>query len=258
MIAAFALIKLLDNWHFLARKQVLLRDDFDLASNGQILLEKEILMTNFALITNPATAVTSIQQALKALGYNPGPIDGDFGRRTRAAAELWLENDGEPAEMQKVAAAVSTGGMIYQGSARHAVDEIIVHCTATRPEWYAGRSVEEKAAEIRRWHVSDRGWKDIGYHYLIDRDGGIAKGRAENVVGAHVAGRNAGTIGISLVGGFGSSENDAFSDNFTDAQDSALRNLISDIQGRTLVKRVSGHNDYAAKACPGFKVDRWL
>ncbi|WP_306116856.1 MULTISPECIES: N-acetylmuramoyl-L-alanine amidase [unclassified Roseovarius] len=215
-------------------------------------------MTNYAAITSPAAAVTSIQQALNALGYNPGPIDGDFGRRTRKAAEDWLHNDGEAAAMQQVAAATSTGGMIYQGRARHAVDEIIVHCTATRPEWYAGRSVEEKAAEIRRWHVSDRGWTDIGYHYLIDRDGSVAKGRAETVVGAHVRGHNPGTISISLIGGFGSSETDAFSDNFTDAQDATLRDLIADIRGRTLIGKISGHNDYAQKACPGFTVSEWL
>lgn len=215
-------------------------------------------MTNYAAITSPAAAVTSIQQALKALGYNPGPIDGDFGRRTRKAAENWLDNDGEPAAMQQAAAAASTGGMIYQEPGHHAVQEIIVHCTATRPDWYEGRSVEEKVAEIRRWHVSDRGWRDIGYHYVVDRDGSVAKGRAETVSGAHVRDHNRGTIGISLVGGFGSSETDVFSDNFTESQETAMRDLIADIQSRTLIRKISGHNDYAPKACPGFKVSEWL
>ncbi|WP_422049023.1 N-acetylmuramoyl-L-alanine amidase [Shimia sp.] len=215
-------------------------------------------MTNYAAITSPAAALTSIQQALKALGYNPGPIDGDFGRRTRKAAETWLDNDGKPAEMQQVAATTSAGGMIYQDPGHHAVNEIVVHCTATRPEWYEGRSIEEKITEIRRWHVSDRGWNDIGYHYVVDRDGSVAQGRAETVVGAHVRGHNRGTIGISLVGGFGSSETDIFSDNFTEAQETALRNLISDIGRRTLIRKINGHNDYAQKACPGFKVSEWL
>lgn len=146
--------------------------------------------------------------------------------------------------------------MILQGNAP--VREIIIHCTATRPEWWAGKTTAQKVAEIRRWHVQDRGWKDIGYHWLIDRDGKVAKGRPMTVVGAHVAGRNTGTIGISLFGGHGSAETDKFSDNFTPAQDAALRKLIAEIKTQTQIVRISGHNEYAAKACPGFTVKDWL
>lgn len=78
------------------------------------------------------------------------------------------------------------------------INEIIVHCTATRPDWWQGKSTSEKVDEIRRWHVEDRGWRDIGYHYLIDRDGTVAKGRPVEQVGAHCKGHNTGTIGISL------------------------------------------------------------
>jgi len=215
-------------------------------------------MTKYQKISPPKTSISEIQGALMALGYHPGPIDGVFGTRTRDATQDWLSKNGESAGIQAVASTNSNGAMIYQGTAHHAVHEIIVHCTATRPEWYAGRSLEEKVAEIRRWHVSDRGWTDIGYHHLIDRNGEIAKGRAETVVGAHVSGHNRGTIGVSLLGGFGSSEDDDFSDNFTMSQDTALRALIADIQSRTLIKKISGHNNYAAKACPGFNVNDWL
>jgi len=105
----------------------------------------------------------------------------------------------------------------------------------------------------------DRGWSDIGYHYLIDRDGTVAKGRPIERVGAHVRGHNAGSIGISLFGGHGSSENDAFADNFTPEQDAALRDLLSDLRREyPAIKRISGHNEFAAKACPGFRVGRWL
>ena len=140
------------------------------------------------------------------------------------------------------------------------ITEIIVHCAATRPEWMEGQSVNAKRDEIRRWHVDGNGWNDIGYHYLIDRDGQVARGRALETQGAHTSGHNANSIGICLVGGHGSSVNDAFSDNFTDAQDQALRVLINELQVRIPgIKKVSGHNDYtAAKACPGFKVSRWL
>ena len=137
------------------------------------------------------------------------------------------------------------------------VDEIIVHCSATRPSWMEHNSLEAKVAEIRDWHKA-RGFDDIGYHWIIDRDGSVLEGRQERRTGAHVKNRNASTIGICLIGGFGSSANDQFADHFTPEQDVALRELIDQIKGRHAIKKVSGHNDYdAGKACPGFRVLRW-
>ena len=140
------------------------------------------------------------------------------------------------------------------------IDEIIIHCAATRPEWMEGQSVDAKRDEIRRWHVDGNEWNDIGYHYVIDRDGQVARGRALETQGAHTSGHNANSIGICLVGGHGSSVNDPFSANYTDAQDQALRVLINELQVRIPgIKKISGHNDYTkAKACPGFNVGRWL
>ena len=138
------------------------------------------------------------------------------------------------------------------------VDTIWVHCAATRPEWLADKPLADKVAEIRLWHVRDRKWRDIGYHWLIDRDGSILPGRPETTAGAHVAGHNTGSIGICLIGGFGSNENDAFDRHFTPEQDRALRGLIEEISSRTAIKRLRGHNEVAAKACPGFQVSRWL
>jgi N-acetyl-anhydromuramyl-L-alanine amidase AmpD len=147
---------------------------------------------------------------------------------------------------------------IFQGSARHPVREIAVHCTATQPLFMHNSKTSQKVAEIRRWHVEDRGWRDIGYHYLIDRDGTVARGRAESMIGAGIEGHNRGVLHISLFGGYGSKETDAFSKNFTPSQDTALRALIADIQRRADIKKISGHCDYAAKACPGFQVREWL
>jgi len=138
------------------------------------------------------------------------------------------------------------------------ITEAIVHCTATRADWWASRATSTKVKEVRRWHVEDRGWSDIGYHYLIDRDGTVAKGRPMERDGAHVRGHNTGTIGISLFGGHGSSENDAFEDNFTPEQDKALRELLDELKARYGFTKVTGHNEKSAKACPGFDVPRWL
>jgi hypothetical protein len=137
------------------------------------------------------------------------------------------------------------------------ISEIIVHCTATRADWWKTRSTSLKVKEVRKWHVVDRGWADIGYHFLIDRDGTVAEGRPISKRGAHVKGHNTGSIGVSLFGGHGSSENDAFEDNFTPEQNDALRSLIAKLENTYSIKKVSGHNEYAAKACPGFTVSRW-
>lgn len=138
------------------------------------------------------------------------------------------------------------------------INEIIIHCTATQANWWGAEKTSRKVAEVRRWHTADRGWKDIGYHYLIDRDGTVANGRPLDQVGAHVQGHNTGTIGISLFGGFGSAETDQFSDNFTVAQDKALRELLVKLRRDfPAVTKISGHNQYAAKACPGFNVPTW-
>jgi hypothetical protein len=137
------------------------------------------------------------------------------------------------------------------------VDTIFVHCSATRPDWMAEKTLEEKIKEITRWHRG-RGFGAIGYHWIIDRDGQIAKGRPEETTGAHVANHNTGSIGICLIGGHGSNESDPFSKNYTLEQEAALRKLIEEIKGRTKIKTIRGHNEVAAKACPGFNVSRWL
>lgn len=138
------------------------------------------------------------------------------------------------------------------------IDHIIIHCTATPPDWWGKAKTSAKVAEVRRWHKEQRGWSDIGYHYLIDRDGTVAIGRPLERVGAHVRGHNTGSIGIALFGGHGSAETDAFAENFTEAQNQALIQLVSELRVRyPAIKRVSGHNEFAAKACPGFNVPKW-
>lgn len=143
--------------------------------------------------------------------------------------------------------------------------DIIIHCTATPPSWMEGASPQQKVDEIRRWHTKDRGWRDIGYAYVIDRDGTVVKGRDldddGNVweeIGAHTKGHNTRSIGIALIGGHGSSENDSFHDHFTVEQNRAVRKLIGELQEILGPLKLSGHNEYAAKACPGFKVREWF
>jgi N-acetylmuramoyl-L-alanine amidase len=139
------------------------------------------------------------------------------------------------------------------------VDTLIVHCTATRAAWWADRRPQEKVDEVRSWHVEERGWSDIGYHYLIDRDGTIVEGRPIEKAGAHAKGYNKTSVGIALFGGHGGHEDDAFDMHFTPEQDRALRKLIAQLRMEyPSINTVMGHNEVSAKMCPCFQVTSWL
>lgn len=73
------------------------------------------------------------------------------------------------------------------------IEYIVYHTSATADQ-------DIGAKEIREWHKA-RGWRDIGYHFVIRRDGSIEKGRPLNQIGAHVRGYNSRSIGICMVGG---------------------------------------------------------
>lgn len=124
------------------------------------------------------------------------------------------------------------------------INEIIVHCTAT-PE---GRPIS--VAEIDAWHRA-RGWSGIGYHRVIDITGARLAGRPLSAIGAHCAGHNAGTIGVVYVGGL-AADGRTPKDTRTPAQKRALAAELMELRDRFSVRRISGHNEYAAKACPCF------
>jgi hypothetical protein len=143
------------------------------------------------------------------------------------------------------------------------LDTIIVHCTATRADWWADRRSEDKLAECRKWHTdpppNGRGWSDIGYHYLIDRDGTVLEGRPIERAGAHAKGHNAHSVGISLWGGHGGTQDDKFEEHFTPEQDRALRRLIAQLRMEyPAIKSVIGHNEVSPKMCPCFQVTEWM
>lgn len=128
------------------------------------------------------------------------------------------------------------------------INEIIVHCSAT-PE---GRQVT--VGQIRSWH-KQRGFKDIGYHYVIYLDGSIHAGRDEAVIGAHCTGHNARSIGVCYVGGM-DAEMKRAKDTRTPAQKAALLSLLKMLKRRYPRAVIHGHRDFAAKACPSFNATR--
>lgn len=133
------------------------------------------------------------------------------------------------------------------------IDTIIVHCSYTPPSMNIG------VAEIRDWHVNERKFTDIGYHYVIRRDGACEPGRPIEQVGAHAKPGNGGSVGVCLVGGM--AEGDQRPDcNFTNIQWVALQNLVQELRELYDIKidRVIGHRDVdPGKACPTFDVGAW-
>ena len=133
----------------------------------------------------------------------------------------------------------------------------VVHCTATNPSWYADKSAEDVVKEIRRWHVQERKWSDIGYHTVIHRNGDVVDGRPIERSGAHTRGLNKHSVGIALVGGRGGCSDDDPLEHFTEAQITSLRKVIADLKDNHPITKVAGHNDFAKKACPCFNVKSW-
>ena len=126
------------------------------------------------------------------------------------------------------------------------IDKIIIHCTAT-PE---GRNVSVK--EVTQWHKA-RGFRTIGYHYLIGLDGKVQPGRPVEEVGAHCLGQNSRSIGVCYVGGIDSASLKP-KDTRTPEQRAALKKLVKELQARFPGSTVHGHCEFAAKACPCFDV----
>lgn len=81
---------------------------------------------------------------------------------------------------------------------------VIHHSASPRGYWQGDKWLPINSEVIRRWHVEERGWSDIGYHYLVLPNGEIEQGRPLNRIGAHTrAGRrNYTALGICLVGNF--------------------------------------------------------
>ena len=130
------------------------------------------------------------------------------------------------------------------------INEIIIHCAATEE----GRDFTVE--DIRRWHVQGNGWKDIGYHFVIYRDGSIHPGRPIDQVGAHTTGHNANSIGVCYIGGV-ATDRKTPKDTRTPEQNAALIELVRSLMLVFGVSKVSGHNEYAKKACPSFDVQKW-
>ena len=156
-------------------------------------------------------------------------------------------------------------------STASALKMAVVHHTASTNS-YSPSQVPGILRSTQAYHMDARGWSDIGYNFLVDRFGGIWEGRGGGmgraVIGAHAAGFNTGSVGVSVIG------------NFTDvAVPSAAREAIARVVGWRLESygvdpraasyftsggstsipagqvvyrpNVVGHRDVGSTGCPG-------
>ncbi len=129
---------------------------------------------------------------------------------------------------------------------------IAIHCADTTEEQDVG------VKEIREWHLAPpRCWSDVGYHFVIRRNGTIELGRPLWAIGAHVEGYNNKSVGICLVGGKDTNGNKV--DDFTPVQMESLELCVRACKSRYPNAVVQGHTDFpnVGKLCPTFDAKAW-
>ena len=167
--------------------------------------------------------------------------DGIFGPITEEAVKDFQRANG--LEVDGIVGANTLSKLNLSVNKRN-IKELIVHCSAT-PE-----GKDYSVDTIRQWHLQ-RGFSDIGYHYVIYRDGSIHIGRDESVIGAHCTGHNTNSIGVCYIGGV-ATDGKTPKDTRTAEQKQSLIKLLKELKIKYPQASIHGHRDFANKACPSF------
>ena len=189
--------------------------------------------------------VKQIQKALAGAGLAVIP-DGIFGQITEEAVKAFQRENGLKANGIVCPATLAKLLPCRLKKSKRTINLILVHCTAT-PE---GKNFT--VDDIRRWH-RERGWSDIGYHYVIDLKGRRYAGRDVDIIGAHCTNYNAHSIGIVYVGGL-AKDGKTPKDTRTLVQKAALLKLLEELRKLYPTAKIAGHRDFDrhGKVCPCF------
>ena len=175
--------------------------------------------------------------------------DGQFGPLTREALMTWQREHGltpdgiaGPATLAKLLPTMAKS-LFKLKKSRRVITDIVIHCTASREG--QAMTIDQIRAEHRK-----NGWSDIGYHYVIGLNGETWNGRDVDLVGAHVSGHNAHSIGISYVGGLENRPGVPYNqlkakDTRTEAQKAALLSLLVELRKLYPKAKISGHRDFS-------------
>ena len=167
--------------------------------------------------------------------------DGIFGLLTEEAVKDFQRSNG--LEVDGIAGD-GTLSKLNLSVNKRTIKELIVHCSA------APEGKDYSVDTIRQWHLQ-RGFSDIGYHYVIYRDGSIHIGRDESIIGAHCTGHNTNSIGVCYIGGC-ASDGKTPKDTRTTEQKQSLVKLLKELKTKYPQASIHGHRDFSSKACPSF------
>ena len=123
------------------------------------------------------------------------------------------------------------------------IDTLVIHHSASPRE-----STTREA--IDGWH-REKGWSGIGYHWVIESSGYVARGRMPWDQGAHVRGHNSHSLGICVVG-----DNTVQAERWVLAQVDSLLALVKAIRMVFPIEQVCGHRDLGGTSteCPGLEI----
>lgn len=122
------------------------------------------------------------------------------------------------------------------------IDRLVVHHSAS--------PLSTTVGDIEKWHVDERGWDAIGYHWVITRLGFLEPTRPIIYQGAHARGFNDGSLGVCLVG-----NNTEEANCWTELQVEALAELWLALRTAIPDLEVHGHRDLASGTeCPGVDI----
>jgi N-acetylmuramoyl-L-alanine amidase len=185
----------------------------------------------------------AVKELQKLLSIYP---DGIFGTLTEERVkEFQAENN---LTVDGIVGPVTMAKLLLKASklkkSKRTINDIIVHCSAT-PE-----GKDYTVDDIRAWHKYN-GYSDIGYHYVVYRDGSVHEGRNVDIAGAHCKNHNSYSIGVCYIGGCGKDGKTA-KDTRTKEQKESLLSLLKELKSLYPKATIHGHRDYANKACPSF------
>ncbi len=126
------------------------------------------------------------------------------------------------------------------------IDKIILHCADTKI------SSHFDVHDCRKCHIEEKGFSDIGYHYYIELNGSLKKGRSLQYVGAHCKGENNTSIGVCLEGGKNADGTPWVMP--LPQQLETLRSLLKFLGVTFEGATVHGHNEFSPKTCPNFRI----
>lgn len=126
---------------------------------------------------------------------------------------------------------------------RNTIDMIVLHHAAAK---------QCTIYNVHHWHLGN-GWQGCGYHFFINKNGEIYRGRPEETIGAHAKNYNSNSIGICFQGDF---EKEAPT---PDQIQSGLE-LVEYLKKKYNIKQIKAHKDLMSTSCPGslFPMEKFL